>query len=73
VGDVHHADIEKLMQSSAPVSLSIRDLVIELVKIRDIVNLISRNTCMYMKLYYFYSNSNNALSMYISGYVRIRK
>jgi len=29
------ADIEKLMQSSAPASLSIRDLVIDLVKICD--------------------------------------
>jgi len=29
------ADIEKLMQSTAPTSLSIRDLVINLVKIRD--------------------------------------
>jgi len=45
------ADSEKFMQSTAPASLSMRDLVIELVKIRDadIVKLISHDTCMYMK------------------------
>jgi len=30
------ADIEKLMQSTAPASLSIKDLVIDFVKIRDV-------------------------------------
>jgi len=45
------ADIEKLMQSTASASLSIRDLVINLVKIRDadIVKLTLYDTCMYMK------------------------
>jgi len=41
--------IEKLMQSIISASLSIRNLVIELVKIRDIVKLTSHDTCMYMK------------------------
>jgi len=47
----NRADIEKLMQSIAPASLSIRDLVIDLVKIRDadIVKLTLYDTCMYMK------------------------
>jgi len=46
-----HADIEKLMQSTAPASLSIRDLIIDLVKIRDanIVKLTLYDICMYMK------------------------
>jgi len=37
VGDIHckRADIEKFMQSTAPSSLAIRDLVIDLIKIRD--------------------------------------
>jgi len=54
------ANIENLMQSTAPSSLSIRDLVIELVKMCDthIVKLSSRDTCMYMKpsaiLFFYY-------------------
>jgi len=45
------ADIEKLMQSTAPASLAIQDLVIDLVKLRDtdIVKLKSRNVCLYVK------------------------
>ncbi|XP_071571277.1 uncharacterized protein [Temnothorax nylanderi] len=45
------ADIERLLQSPAPSSMSIRDLVIELVKIRDanVVKLTLHNNCMYMK------------------------
>jgi len=45
------ADIEKLLQSTAPASLSIQDLVINLIKIRDadIVKLTLYDTCMYMK------------------------
>ena len=45
------ADIERLLQSTAPSSMSIRDLVIELVKIRDasVVKLTLHNNCMYMK------------------------
>jgi len=45
------ADIEKLLQSTAPASLSIRDLVIDLIKIRDadIVKLTLYDICMYMK------------------------
>jgi len=44
-------DIEKLMLSTVPTSLSIRDLIIKLVKIcdADIVKLTLRGTCMYMK------------------------
>jgi len=44
-------DIEKLMQSTAPASLSIRDLVIDLIKIgdTDIVKLKLHDTCMYLK------------------------
>jgi len=43
------ADVEKLLQSTAPASLSIRDL--DLVKMRDadIVKLTLCDTCMYMK------------------------
>jgi len=46
-----HTDIEKLMQSTAPASLSIRDLVIDFIKIRDadIVKLTLYDTCTYMK------------------------
>jgi len=45
------ADVEKLLQSTAPASLPIRDFVIDLVKIRDadIVKLTLYDTCMYMK------------------------
>jgi len=45
------ADIEKLLQSTASASLSIRDLVIDLIKIRDadIVKLTLYDTCMCMK------------------------
>jgi len=45
------ADIEKLIQSTTPASLSIRDLVIDLVKLRDayIVKLKSRDVCLYVK------------------------
>jgi len=45
------ANIENLMQSTAPSSLSIRDLVTELVKMCDthIVKLSSRDTRMYTK------------------------
>jgi len=48
---VRRADIEKLLQSTAPVSLSIRDLVIGLIKIHDadIMKLTFYDTCMYMK------------------------
>jgi len=44
-------DIEKLIESTAPASLSIRDLVINIVKIHDadIVKLTLYDTCMYMK------------------------
>jgi len=44
-------DIEKLIESTAPASLSIRDLVIDLIKIRDanIVKLTLYDTCMYTK------------------------
>ncbi|XP_071580047.1 uncharacterized protein [Temnothorax nylanderi] len=43
-------DIEQLMQSTVGSSLSIRDLIIELVKMRDanIVKLTLRDTCLYM-------------------------
>jgi len=46
-----HVDIEKFMQLTASASLSIRDLVIELVKIcdTDIVKLTLRDICMYIK------------------------
>jgi len=46
------ANTEKFMLSTAPASLSIRDLVIELVKIcdTDIVKLTLRDIYMYMKL-----------------------
>jgi len=42
------ADIEKFIQSIVPASLSIRDLVIDFVKIRDadIVKLTQYDTCM---------------------------
>jgi len=45
------ADIEKLMQSTAPALLSIRDLVIDLVKIHDadIIKLTLYDICMYIK------------------------
>jgi len=45
------ADIERLVQSTALSSLSIQDLIVELVKIRDvnIVKLASHNTYMCMK------------------------
>jgi len=44
-------NIEKLIESTAPASLSIRDLVIDFIKIRDanIVKLTLCDTCMYMK------------------------
>jgi len=54
-------DIEKLMQSIALASLSIRDLVIDLVKIRDARDIV-KLTCMILvciwnqRLYYFYLN-----------------
>jgi len=46
------ANIEKFMLSTAPASLSIRDLIIELVKIcdTDIVKLTLRDIYIYMKL-----------------------
>jgi len=45
------ADIEKLIQSTAPSSLAIQDLVIDLVKLHDadIVKLKSRDVCLYVK------------------------
>jgi len=71
---------DKLIQinlSTAPASLSIRDLVIDLIKIRDadIVKLTLYDTCMYMKpaTILFLFTLNIVLSMYISGYVRVRK
>jgi len=61
------ADIEKLMQSTAPASLSIRDLDIDLVKIcdADIIKLTLYDTCMYMKpaIIPFLFTSNFVLSM----------
>jgi len=47
----NRADIEKLIQSIAPALLLIRDLVIDLIKIRDadIIKLTLYDTCMYMK------------------------
>ena len=46
-----HADIEQFVQSIAPSSLSVQDLVIEIIKMRDmnVVKLILRETCLYMK------------------------
>lgn len=45
------ADIEQLLQSTTASSISIRDLVMELVKIRDavVVKLVLHDTCIYMK------------------------
>jgi len=45
------ANIEQFLQSSAPSSLVIQDLVIDLIKIRnaDIVKLKSRDACLYVK------------------------
>ncbi|KYN21925.1 hypothetical protein ALC57_05691 [Trachymyrmex cornetzi] len=45
------ADIERFVQSNAPSSLSVQDLVIEIVKMRDanVVKLTLRDTCLYMK------------------------
>ena len=44
-------DIERFLQSNKPPSLSIRDLVMEHVKIRDasVVKLILHDSCLYMK------------------------
>jgi len=66
------ADIEKLMQSIAPASLSIRDLVIDLVKLRnaDIVKLTLYDICMYMKpaTILFLFTLEHCIEHYISGY-----
>jgi len=45
------ANIEQLLQSSAPSSLALQDLIVELVKIHGVnmVKLISRDACLYMK------------------------
>jgi len=45
------ANIEQLMQSPAPSSLAIQDLIVELVKIHGVnmVKLKSRDVCLYMK------------------------
>jgi len=45
------ANIEKLLQSLAPLSLAIQDLIIDHVKMRDthIVKLKSRDVCLYVK------------------------
>jgi len=46
------ANIEQLLQSPAPSSLTIQDLIVELVKIHDVnmVKLKSRDAYLYMKL-----------------------
>jgi len=45
------ANIEQLLQSPAPSSLAIQDLIVELVKIHGVnmIKLKSRNVCLYMK------------------------
>jgi len=46
-----HTDIEQLLQSPAPSSLTIQDLIIDLVKLynADVVKLKSRDVCLYVK------------------------
>jgi len=46
-----YADIEHLLQSSVPSSLSIQDLIVELIKLRNtyIVKLTLHDTCLYIK------------------------
>jgi len=73
---VKYINIEKLMQSTVPASLSIRDLVIKLIKIcnTDIVKLTLRDTCMYMKpaTILFLFTFKHCIEHVYFDYVRVR-
>jgi len=77
VGDIHCKTVDIEKQSIALASLSIRDLIIDFVKIRDtdIIKLTLYDICMYIKpmiILFLFTLEHCVEHVYISGYVRIR-